>query len=64
MTYPYPRIYLRGLDEHATYRLKALDGQMASGTPDAASGVYWMQNGVDVHLHGDFQAAAFLLETR
>jgi hypothetical protein len=32
----------RGLEEHATYRLKVLDGQMASGTPDAASGAYFL----------------------
>jgi alpha-galactosidase len=62
MTYPYPRVYLRGLEEHATYRLEALDGQVAGGTPGAASGTYWMQHGVDVELHGDFQAAAFLLQ--
>jgi alpha-galactosidase len=59
---PFPRIYLRGLDEHATYRLKALDGQTAPGTPITASGAYWTEHGVDLSLRGDFQAAAFLLD--
>jgi alpha-galactosidase len=62
MMYPFPRIYLRGLDEHATYRLKTLDGQVAPGTPDTASGTYWIEHGIDLNLRGDFQAAAFMLE--
>jgi alpha-galactosidase len=62
MMYPFPRIYLRGLDEHATYRLKTLDGQVAPGTPDTASGTYWIEHGFDLNLRGDFQAAAFMLE--
>ncbi|WP_348266410.1 alpha-galactosidase [Edaphobacter paludis] len=60
--YPFPRIYLRGLDAGATYRLAALDGKLAGDTPDSASGAYWMNRGVDVQLNGDFQAAAFTLQ--
>jgi alpha-galactosidase len=60
--YPYPRIYLRGLDAKATYRISALDGKLAKDTPTSASGAYWMNHGVDVELRGDFQAAAFTLE--
>src|SRR5665213_2172076 len=60
--YPFPRIYLRGLDAGATYRLTALDGKLAGDTPDSASGAYWMNRGLDVQLRGDFQAAAFTLE--
>ncbi|GGG74705.1 alpha-galactosidase [Edaphobacter dinghuensis] len=60
--YPYPRIYLRGLDAKANYRISALDGKLAKDTPDSASGAYWMNHGVDVELRGDFQAAAFTLE--
>ena len=62
MGYPFPRIYLRGLDPHADYRLHTLDGNAASETPASASGAYWMENGLSVDLRGDFQAAAFLLE--
>jgi alpha-galactosidase len=62
MGYPFPRIYLRGLDPRADYRLRALDGQAGSEIPASASGDYWMQNGLSVNLRGDFQAAALLLE--
>ncbi len=60
--YPFPRIYLRGLDADATYRLSTLDGKLAADTPASASGAYWMNRGVDVQLRGDFRAAAFTLE--
>ena len=60
--YPYPRVYLRGLDTESSYQITALDGQLAPDTPQAASGAYWMEHGVDVLLRGDFQAAAFRLE--
>jgi alpha-galactosidase len=60
--YPYPRIYLRGLDAKANYRITALDGKLAKDTPTSESGAYWMNHGVDVELRGDFQAAAFTLE--
>jgi alpha-galactosidase len=59
--YPYPRILLQGLDEHAMYGIKAFAGQLAAGTPAIASGAYWMHHGLDVELRGDFQAAAFTL---
>jgi alpha-galactosidase len=60
--YPYPRLYLRGLDPNATYRMSSMDGKLAAGTPQEASGAWWMHHGVDVDLMGDFQAAAFMLE--
>jgi Alpha-galactosidase len=60
--YPYPRIYLRGLDANANYRIAALDGKLAKDTPASANGAYWMYRGVDVELRGDFQSAAFTLE--
>ena len=60
--YPFPRIYLRGLDAAAVYRVTALDGQLARDTPAEASGAWWMQHGIDVNLQGDFQAAAFTLQ--
>jgi alpha-galactosidase len=60
--YPYPRLYLRGLQADAQYRLRAMDGTVADGTPAEASGAYWMNHGIDVDLVGDFQCAAFTLE--
>jgi alpha-galactosidase len=60
--YPFPRLYLRGLDANAIYRIHAMDGKVAADTPTEASGAYWMQHGVDPELRGDFQAAAFTLE--
>jgi alpha-galactosidase len=58
---PFPRIYLRGLDEKATYSVNAFAGKLDSDTPTQASGAYWMHHGIDVDLRGDFQAAAFTL---
>jgi len=63
MFYPFPRIYLRGLKPDAVYRIAALDGKISADTPVIASGAFWMHHGVDVDLRGDFQAAAFTLET-
>ena len=59
---PFPRIFLEGLDENATYQTKSLAGKLSRSTPESASGAYWMHHGVDVELQGDFQAAAFTLE--
>jgi len=60
--YPFPRIYLRGLDPDVRYTVHALAGRLSDGQPSEASGAYWMQHGVDVELRGDFQAAAFNLQ--
>jgi alpha-galactosidase len=59
--YPFPRIFLRGLQPDAVYSVKAFAGRLAEDTPTQASGAYWMQHGIDVDLRGDFQAAAFTL---
>jgi alpha-galactosidase len=59
--YPFPRIFLRGLQPDAVYSVKAFAGRLAEDTPAQASGAYWMQHGIDVDLRGDFQAAAFTL---
>jgi alpha-galactosidase len=59
MGYPFPRVYLRGLDSAAEYRITPIAGAVAKDTPTVASGGYWMDHGVDVELRGDFQAAAF-----
>jgi alpha-galactosidase len=59
MGYPFPRVFLRGLDPARTYRVTSIAGSLAKGTPATATGSYWMSHGVDVELRGDFQAAAF-----
>jgi alpha-galactosidase len=59
--YPFPRVVLRGLEPAVTYSMEALEGQLAPGTPAQASGAYWMQQGMNVLLEGDFQAAAIVL---
>ncbi len=60
--YPFPRLYLRGSDAAAVYRLTGIDGKVATDTPEQASGSYWMEHGVDIELRGDFQAAALTVE--
>ena len=62
MGYPFPTLYLRGLDPDSTYVFTAIAGKVQEGTPQSASGRYWMQHGFNLALRGDFQAAAFCLE--
>ncbi len=62
--YPFPRVYMRGLDENATYALRPLAGKVASNTPTAATGAYWMHRGVDLELRGDFQAMGVILQRK
>jgi alpha-galactosidase len=58
----YPRIQLRGLDPGARYRVRAIAGKAQIGTPEEASGAYWMSYGLGLDLRGDFQAAAIVFE--
>lgn len=60
--YPFPRIYLRGLDPNAQYRLHWISATPSGNLPEIASGEYWMNAGADLSLNGDFQAAAFRLD--
>jgi len=63
MGYPFPRVYLRGLDPQANYRVTPISGTLTKDSPEVASGSYWMSHGVDVNLRGDFQAAAFRFDS-
>jgi alpha-galactosidase len=63
MGYPFPRVYMRGLDPKANYRVTSIAGTLAKDTPTVASGSYWMGHGVDVELRGDFQAAGFRFDS-
>jgi alpha-galactosidase len=60
--YPFPRVYLRGLDPAAQYRLHWITTKPAGNLPETASGAYWMNHGVVLNLDGDFQATAFRLD--
>ncbi len=60
--YPYPRLFLRGLDKDAQYHLHWITAKPGGKLPETASGAYWMEHGVDLDLDGDFQATAFRLE--
>jgi len=60
--YPAPRLYLRGLNPSEKYKLRAISGKASSDTPEIASGAYWMGHGLDLILHGDYDAASFELE--
>jgi len=59
---PYPRIYLKGLDPQARYRLRMVAGKADEDTPREASGAHWMSAGVQLLLTGDFQAAAVVFD--
>jgi alpha-galactosidase len=60
--YPYPRVFLQGLESGAQYRMTPIAGKAVKDTPETATGAYWMSHGFDPELVGDFQAAAFKLE--
>lgn len=62
MGHAYPQVFPRGLDARAVYRVHVLDGKLADGVIDAASGAYWMHKGLSIDLRGDFQAAAIEFE--
>jgi alpha-galactosidase len=60
----FPRLQLLGLDPSAVYTLTAIESKAAGDTPPEASGAWWMNHGVDLPLHGDFQGAAFRLDRK
>jgi alpha-galactosidase len=59
---PFPTLALRGLDPAARYRVRSIHGKVAPGTPESASGAYWMQRGIDIVMKGDLQAAGLVLD--
>jgi len=58
----FPLLQLHGLDPAADYKLSWIEGKALPGTPEIASGAWWMHHGVQLDLRGDFQAAAFHLD--
>jgi alpha-galactosidase len=63
---PFPLVKLKGLDSTATYTITPIEGQAHAGTPQSASGAWWMNHGLEMSddFHGDFQAAAFRLDRK
>jgi alpha-galactosidase len=58
----FPLLQLQGLDPTADYKLSWIEGKAGPGTPESASGAWWMHHGLQLDLRGDFQAAAFHLD--
>jgi alpha-galactosidase len=58
----FPLLQLQGLDPAADYKLSWIEGKALPGTPESASGAWWMHHGLQLDLRGDFQAAAFHLD--
>jgi len=56
-----PTIYLRGLDEKATYRLKTIDNKLVERQQEL-SGSYLMNQGLNFRLTGDFDSTIVILE--
>jgi alpha-galactosidase len=62
----FPILKLKGLDPAAEYGLSSIEGNAGAGTPDVASGAWWMNHGLemDENFRGDFQGAAFRLDKK
>jgi alpha-galactosidase len=62
----FPLLKLRGLDPGATYALTPIEGNARAGTPQSATGSWWMNHGLEMDddFKGDFQAAAFRLDRK
>jgi alpha-galactosidase len=58
----FPLLQLQGLDPAAEYKLSWIEGKAIPGTPETASGAWWMRHGLQLDLRGDFQASAFRLD--
>ena len=58
----FPLLQLQGLEPGAEYQLTWIEGKAIPGTPESASGDWWMNHGINLDLRGDFRAAAFRLD--
>jgi alpha-galactosidase len=58
----FPLLQLQGLNPDAEYHLSWVEGKPGPGTPETASGAWWMRHGISLDLRGDFNAAAFRLD--
>ena len=62
----FPLLKLQGLDPAATYAITPIEGKLQAGSPQSASGAWWMNHGLLMNddFKGDFQAAAFRLDRK
>jgi alpha-galactosidase len=62
----FPLLKLRGLDPAATYAITPIEGKLGGGSPQSASGAWWMNHGLEMSddFRGDFQASAFRLDRK
>ncbi len=62
----FPRLKLKGLDPAASYAVTPIEGKTRTGSPQTASGAWWMNHGLETNedFRGDFQAAAFRLDKK
>ena len=62
----FPTLKLKGLDANAEYALSSIEGKARAGTPEVASGAWWMNHGLEMQegFKGDFQGVAFRLDRR
>lgn len=62
----FPTLKLKGLDASAQYTLSSIEGKTRAGSPQTASGAWWMNHGLemDPEFRGDFQGAAFRLDRK
>jgi len=58
----FPLLQLQGLNPDFQYKLTWIEGKAEAGTPEVATGAWWMNHGLRLDLRGDFQAAAFRLD--
>jgi alpha-galactosidase len=58
----FPLLQLQGLDPNAKYKLTMIEGKVLRGTPESASGDWWLHHGINLDLKGDYQAAMFRLD--
>jgi alpha-galactosidase len=62
LQFPFPLLYLRGLDPKAEYKLHWITSRPGGELPETGTGAYWMNSGIALNLEGDFQATAFRLD--
>src|SRR5215469_14934778 len=60
-SYRCPRV-VKSSNPDAQYKLTWIEGKAEPGTPEVATGAWWMNHGLRLDLRGDFQAAAFRLD--
>ena len=62
----FPILKLKGLDPATLYTITAIEGKPSPLMPQAATGSYWMNHGLelDASFRGDFQGSAFRLDRK